>query len=164
MTMIFKQYEKIIALVLMLIFVGLSAGCSENDGKATEEGNNVADVTQSTKEQLVSERALSRWQAMIAMDWEKAYSYYSPGSRELKSLAVFSNHMQTAPMIRKSAKIQSIQCEEEMCDLNIELTYIYVGSMDAMRGQETTSILKEKWLFADGNWWYTDVAAAKGFL
>lgn len=162
--MIFKPSQKIFFLLFVLILLVVVAGCSENDGKATDRTKNVADVTQSTKEQIVSQRALERWQAMIAMDWEKAYGYFSQGSRELKSLAVFTNHMQTAPMLRKSVAVKKVQCEEEVCDVSIELTYIYMGSMDAMRGQETASILKEKWLFLDNNWWYVDVAPGKGFL
>jgi hypothetical protein len=162
--MVFDRSGKIFALFSMLILGVMLSGCSENDGKAAKDDKNVADVTQPTKEQLVSQRALERWQALIAMDWEKAYEYFSQGSRELKSLAVFKNHMQSAPMLRKGAAMKNVKCEGDVCDVSIELTYIYMGSMDAMRGQETTSILKEKWLFLDDNWWYVDVATAKGFL
>ena len=149
---------------LLITTVFLTVGCSGNDGKDVVDTQDVADVTQSTKEQMVSKRVLARWDALIAMDWEKAYDFYSPGSRELKSLAVFMTHMQNAPMVRKRAEIKSVTCEEDLCEVSVVLTYVYMGSMEAMRGQQTTSVLKEKWLLSENSWWFVDSPDAKGFL
>jgi hypothetical protein len=134
----------------------LSAGCSEKDGKQAGSEKDVANATQLPKEEQVRLRVQGRWDALIAMDWEKAYSYFSPGSRELKSLSVFRGHMLMAPIKRLSIKIKKIECSANVCQTELELRHVYTGRVEAMRGQISESLITEKWFYSDENWWYVD--------
>ncbi|WP_457669227.1 hypothetical protein [Thiolapillus sp.] len=151
--MIFKSCSKTAVLLLTMVLLGLSVGCSENDGKVAKNEKSVADVTQLSKEEIVKQRAQEHMDALIAMDWEKAYNFFSPATRSLKPFEVFANHMKGGAILRKSADVEKVECEEQLCKVTIHLHYIYMGSMAQMRGQEMDSRIHEKWLFSDGSWW-----------
>jgi len=139
--------------------VFLSAGCSEKDGKPAEAEQNVANVTQSateTREQRVKQRAMEHMKALIAQDWAKAYTYLPPATRKLKPMPVYVNRMKSGAMLRKAASVKDVECEEKICTVTIDLSYVYVGAIEAMRGRETQSLLKEKWIFSQGDWWLTE--------
>ena len=105
-------------------------------------------------DQLTTRRAEERWQALIAWDQEKAYSYLSPGTRQAISLAAYAKKNTMAPVQYEGAVVKSTQCENKVCTVMLELRYIYRGSVAAMQGQEMTSTITEKWIEADGNWFY----------
>ena len=133
----------------------LSAGCSENDEEKAENKQNVANVTHSTKEQIVSERALARQNALIEQDFAAAYKYFSPARRSVYSLDVFSDKMLRGVVLRTSAEVKKVVCDQDVCDVSIGLTYRYRGKIVAMQGKETSSMLHEKWVFTDGAWWFS---------
>ncbi|BAO43429.1 hypothetical protein [Thiolapillus brandeum] len=139
--------------------VVLSAGCSEKDAEPTGSQQNVANVTQSatkTREQQVAQRAQEHMDALIARNWEKAYAYLPPATRQLKPLQVYANRMNGGAMLRTAADIKEVDCEENVCTVTIDLAYIYTGTIEAMRGRETRSLLKEKWILSQGNWWLAE--------
>ncbi len=121
---------------------------------AEQKSVSEAEVKPVSTEELLTQRAQDRWQALIAWDMEKAYSLLSPGTRQAMPLAAYSKKQATSPVQMKDAVVKSTQCEEEVCTLRIELRYIYNGSVAAMRGQEQTSTVTEKWVAADDSWYY----------
>ncbi|WP_456376820.1 hypothetical protein [Thiolapillus sp.] len=147
------KLQPIAAFMLVLALVVFVAGCSENDGKVANMQDGVADVTQLSKEEVVKQRAKEHMDALIAMDWKKAYDFFSPATRSLKPFEVYANRMKGGVIIRKSAVVEKVECEEELCRVTIHLGYLYVGDIAQMRGQEMTSRFQEKWIFSEGNWW-----------
>ncbi len=134
----------------------LSAGCSENDGKQPREAADVANVTQPTKEtteERVARRAQAHMDALIARDWAKAYSYLPPATRQLKPLEIYADKMKSGAIIRTAASVKTVECEEDVCQVTIELSYIYGGVVTAFRGEESKSLVKEKWIFSQDDWW-----------
>ena len=109
---------------------------------------------QAPPEEVVAERAAARWQAMIDKDVEKAYGFISPGLRSTTPMNVFQGQVYTRTMERKRAEVLSVACEPDVCTAKVKLTYIYRGAMAAMAGQESHSILDERWIRSDGAWWY----------
>ena len=105
-------------------------------------------------DQLSARRAEERWQALIAWDQEKAYSYLSPGTRQVISLAAYAKKNAMAPVHYEDVVVKSTQCENQVCTVTLELHYIYRGSVAAMRGQAMSSTITEKWVEADGSWFY----------
>ncbi len=91
--------------------------------------------------------------ALIARDWAKAYEYLPPATRKLKPLEVYANKMRAGAIIRKAASVKSVECEEDVCNVTVDLTYIYSGVVEAFRGQESKSLVKEKWIFSQDDWW-----------
>lgn len=103
-------------------------------------------------EELVAKRALERIAAIAEGRLETAYSYYSPGSKQTVSLSSFVARQTKSPAMWKSGNVMSVVCEPEVCEVNLELTYIYVGSITQMAGQEQQSKIQEKWVLSDGQW------------
>jgi len=153
--MIFDTFQKRAVLMLALAFIGLSVGCSEKDGKDANEQKSVANVTQLSKEAWVGQRALERMNALIAMDWEKAYGFMSPSRRKIVPYSVFEKRNRVAAILRKRAEVKKVDCNENTCDVSLMLDHVYIGGViDAMQGQENTSTVREKWVFIRDNWWF----------
>lgn len=151
--MIFVGFQKVAVLMLTITLISLNSGCSENDGKVAKIGGSVADVTQVSKEEIVKRRAQEHMDALIAMDWGKAYSYFSPATRSIKPFEVYGNQMKAGSTMRKFAVVEKVECEEQLCKATISLDYLYMGNIAQMRGQEMKSRFQEKWIFSDDNWW-----------
>lgn len=145
MTRVFKVLS-IAGLALVL------AACGEQG--AEQKTASEAEAKPVSTEELLAQRSQDRWQALIGWDMEKAYAYLSPGTRQALSLPVYMKKQATSPVQMKDAVVKSTQCEESVCTLKLELSYIYQGSVRAMQGQEMTSPVTEKWVMADDNWFY----------
>lgn len=134
-------------------FLSLMLGaCSQQEGD--EQAAAEVEVEPASTEQLLAKRAEERWQALIAWDMEKAYGYLSPGTRQTLPLSVYVKKSTMGPVQYKTIVVKSTQCEEQVCTLELDLSYIYQGSVSAMQGQEMSSAITEKWIAADDNWFY----------
>ena len=139
---------------LILVLFSLLA-CSQESQKTTTKEKSVAHVKQVTKEERVARRAQERMTALIDMDWKKAYEFLSPARRKVLSYRSFAGRMGHSAIVRDAAKVRSVECADEVCDVKIDLVYTYVGGVvDALQGQQMDSVVEEKWVYMDGNWWY----------
>ena len=141
---------------LLVAAVFLAAGCSDNGGKQPREEANVANVTQPTKEtteERVARRAQAHMDALIARDWVKAYEYLPPATRQFKPLQIYADKMKSGAIIRTAAKVKAVECEADVCQVTVDLSYTYSGVITAFRGEESKSLVKEKWIFSQGDWW-----------
>ncbi len=102
-------------------------------------------------EEHVGHRALARWQALIQGDFEKAYSYLSPGYRAVTSLPLYRSHFGEA--VRwKEAILKDISCTDTICDVVLTIHYQYTTrSAGEYEGERP---LKETWVRADNEWWF----------
>ena len=133
----------------------LSVGCSEKENETGAGKETVANVTHSTKEDLLNKRVLGRMQALIERDWKAAYEYLSPARRKLMSYDVFANRMNISAILREHAEVLKTDCNTDVCDVSLKLRYTYIGGVvSGMQGQERTSTIHEKWVYGDGNWWF----------
>lgn len=119
--------------VVAVLVLGLASGCVSAPG------------LKGTAEERVRARAQERWDALIAGDVEKAYSYFSPGARQARSLASYR------AMIRvgfwKSAKVESVECPSPgVCRVAVQVEYTF-------RGADLFSPVKEEWVLSDQQWW-----------
>ena len=96
-------------------------------------------------EVIVKQRAQDRWNAMIAGDLTKAYSYMSPASRTSISPELFRNSVR--PGFWKSAEVESAQCVKDACDVVVQVTY-------QSRGSSIRTPVKETWVNSEGGWWH----------
>ncbi len=100
----------------------------------------------------------SRWQAIIDDDYEKAYSYFSPGYKEVESLDGFKVRMLTAKINMKwtQGSFKSADCEtEEVCEVKAEVIYSYTFPKRSLGGVENIpSEIKENWINIDGKWFH----------
>ena len=131
-----------------ILALALLGGCGqpEPDKQMTEET-----VTPASQ---VEQRALERWQALINGDTEQAYKYLSPGARSLMPLQVYQNLISGKAISWTGVDVDTVECESDVCNVKLTLNYKYTGAMEAMQGQESSSILTENWVLSGGKWWF----------
>lgn len=96
----------------------------------------------------VRERAQARWDAQVAGNWEKAYSFATPAYR--KAVDLFGFRSRSAPAVKlKSADVVNVKCKDATCDVTMR-----IGFAPLQRGYpETTTDLEERWILEAGEWW-----------
>ena len=143
---------KVLQIIGLTALLFILVACGQQDS-GEQTGKQVEEQTLSVEE-LLTQRAEDRWQAVIAWDMEKAYGYLSPGTRQSLPLQVYAKKNLMGPVQYKDAVVKSTQCEEQVCTLKLDLHYLYQGSISAMQGTEMSSAVTEKWVKADNNWFY----------
>ena len=118
----------------------VAAGC------ATTGGGLGKDTSPEIKRAAVTERVNARWAALIKGDLDAAYTYLSPASRDVVSLAAFKARTRSTGF--REAKIDSVECEPELCKIKLTLTYDH----RVMKGVVTP--LAETWVVEQGQIWY----------
>lgn len=96
-------------------------------------------------EVIVKQRAQERWNALVAGDLTKAYSYMSPASRQAISPELFRNSIRLG--FWKSAEVGAVTCDKDACEAVVQMTYTY-------RGTKVSTPFRETWVHSDGNWWH----------
>ncbi|TDR20808.1 hypothetical protein [Marinicella litoralis] len=103
----------------------------------------------------IDTKSVKRWEAIIASDYDEAYSYFTPGYKKTETVESFANKLTNAKLRVewKAVKFVEKSCEsEEICDVKLELTYKYKFPRKAMGEIELPSVITEKWMLKDGKW------------
>jgi len=106
-----------------------------------------ATQTPKTDEEIVQQKAQQRLDALLATDFEKAYSYASPAYRNSVSLNRHKPKVLGAGMWTKG-EIQSVTCEIDYCDVVSKIHY----RSPQIRAELPTEI-RNRWIKIDGKWW-----------
>ncbi len=106
----------------------------------------VNDLTPDAKKALVSKRVNARWAALIKGDLDQAYTFMSAGSQTATPLEVYK--VKIKPGMWRAVKINSMDCDAEVCRVNMTLTYDH----RMMKGIQTP--FQETWILEKGNAWY----------
>ncbi|MBL0039168.1 MAG: hypothetical protein IPP36_12025 [Nitrosomonadales bacterium] len=64
-------------------------------------------------QKMVAQRAAARWEALMQKDFAKAYSYLSPGTRDVMSLDLYRAKIRGG--IWKKANVDTVSCEQDQC-------------------------------------------------
>lgn len=117
---------------LLAAMVGLLAACA-------------AIGTQSPQD-VVRERAQARWDALVKGDFQAAYAYLSPGSREVLSEANYVAGLGRS--FWKSAKVDKVECiSDAACNVDATIEYEFQGRL-------IRTPLRESWVREGSQWWY----------
>ena len=122
----------------LILSIGMM-GCAGSGGGSTQS-------VQVEPQKMVADLAAARWEALIKGDFAKAYSYLSPGTRDVISLDLYK--ARTRGGIWKKANVDSVSCEQDRCKVLIAIEYGYRD----IKSLETR--LDENWLRQDGKWWF----------
>lgn len=110
-------------------------------------------------EEIVIDRAIKRMEALQSLDFKKAYSYMSPGYREVKNLNRFKSDFSGAANMR-SFSVSGASCEENRCVVTVARKYTVTLNVRGSRGaQPLENISRQLWLKVDGKWWYSRISA-----
>lgn len=105
------------------------------------------------KAAVVKERAEARWQALIKGDLDAAYAYLSPGSKAATPIAAYRR--QIRPGLWRAVKIDSVECEAELCSVKLQLTYdIPRGPMSPKPYTGLETPVAERWVIENGSAWF----------
>lgn len=109
-----------------------------------------------TDADIVENRSTLRLEALKKLDFEKAYSYMSPGYRSVKGLDRFK--LENAGAVNLlDFNVQSADCTEDTCHVLVISDYKVAL---AGRGFSTKKPLiidrasTETWIRTDGKWWF----------
>jgi hypothetical protein len=108
-------------------------------------GGGSAQSVQADQQKMVADRATARWEALIKGDFAKAYSYLSPGTRDITSLDLYKAKIRGGRW--KKVNVDSVSCEQDRCKVSMAIEYSYRD----IKSIETR--LEEDWLRQDGKWW-----------
>ena len=105
-----------------------------------------------TVEERVGQRAVERWQALMAGDFKKAYSYLGPGYRSATPYAVYEARLNSGMVKWGKAGLKSVKCEPELCTVGMEVEYHPTAK--GFEAYQLQKIMVEKWVKGNGQWWH----------
>lgn len=104
----------------------------------------------SSPEQIVAERAVARWNAIIANQWQAAYAYATPGYRAATSVEVFQGTTANAAIRREGAEVVAVDCPQPgNCTATVRLAYQPI--MPGYPRMKTD--VTERWILESGQWY-----------
>jgi hypothetical protein len=109
-------------------------------------GGGKAGTAADTRREMVAERVKARWDALIKGDVDASYAFLSPASRGTIPLEQYKQNTRKRGF--RDAKIEGIDCDEQVCKVRISLTYDH----RLMKG--ITTPLEETWVIDKGQAWY----------
>lgn len=105
-----------------------------------------------TPEEQVRQRATERWQALVAGQFSRAYSYNTPGFKAVVSPDGYHNRFGSA-LTWLGAEVIRVDCSEaNKCIALVRVDFRPVLSRQN-RAKLSTQI-DETWLFEDRQWWF----------
>lgn len=139
----------------LLLSVLLLAACAQPGGPAATKPAPVSATP-------VEERAVTRWELMIAGKFDEAYEYLSPGYRTTRNKQDYVDIMSKRPVRWTAAEFVDKLCEVDVCDVRVrvdfslEMPVTGVGKVDSMH------FIDEKWILIDGTWFMLPDAQRQG--
>lgn len=110
--------------------------------------------TENAKKHPVEERSQQRWDALLAGDFDTAYTLYSPGYRSANSRVDFEISYRTRKVAIIGAEVESSDCEAEACTVTTMVQYQVGSPVPGVSKWESASTVQERWVRTEGKWWY----------
>lgn len=108
-------------------------------------------VTTPTPQDQVRQRATERWQALVAGEFSRAYSYNMPSYRAVVSPDAYRNRFGNA-VVWVGSEIVDVNCPEvTKCLARLRLEY--KSLMNRKFAAKLSTYVDETWLFEEGQWW-----------
>lgn len=125
----------------LMVIIGLSA-CAVMQPKTDEE--------------VVERRSASRLEALKELDFEKAYTYMSPGYRSIKGLDRFKlDYAGAVNML--DFNVNSVECNQDTCSVLVASDYkvaIVGRGFSVKKPLVIDRVNKETWIRIEGKWWF----------
>lgn len=137
--------------LFMLAPLILLAGCAAGGGSRPAD----ASKTAQSPEKILEQRAVARWQLMVAGKAGEAYDYLSPGFRALKTREQYQTEMQNRPVRWTGARFSSVDCpgQGEFCDVTLDVDYEIQSPLPGVGTLKSTGPVVERWIASDGVWY-----------
>ena len=122
------------------------AGCAAMGGGLTKE------TPPEVKAASVKERSSARWEALIRGDKDAAYTYLSPGTRQMMTLDQYRARPQVITFT--AAQVEKVDCDAETCSVGLNVTYDYLPVKGTTRAKGVTTYVQETWVLENGQLWF----------
>jgi hypothetical protein len=100
-------------------------------------------------------RSEKRWQHIIAGEFEKAYTYLSPGYRQTRALDQYVENLANRPVRWTEADYEDQSCSsEDVCTVKVMIKFNMDMPVTNVGRVESLDYLEEKWLRVDGVWYF----------
>lgn len=134
-------------LLLSLSLLGLLAGCAAGPGGAKSgDGKKGASV---------EDRAVKRWDLLIAHKAADAYEYLTPGYRATHPKDQYAASMSTRPVVWKKVELMDKECpDEDTCTVRLIVDFELRIAAGIPGPVSSTDVQKEKWLRIKGQWYH----------
>jgi len=103
---------------------------------------------------IVAERSQARWDALLARDYEAAYSYYSPGFRSKASVVDLEIKMRLQRVRWTAAKYRDDTCTGDTCTVRFDVNYEVNSPVPGVSVWKGVDLIEEHWIKTGGEWWY----------
>ena len=98
--------------------------------------------------------AQDRWDALLAGDYETAYTFYSPGYRSTVSVVDFAVEYRLRRVRYTSAEYKEHSCLEATCTVLFDVGFTVDKPVPGMNKWDGSESLEEMWVKTDGRWWF----------
>lgn len=130
---------KILLLPALLL---LLAGCATGTGGAKKGGT-------------VEERAVKRWEMLIAHKASDAYEYLTPGYRSTHPKEVYAAAMSSRPIKWTKVEYMDKDCpDENTCTVRLVIDFEMRIAAGIPGPVASIDVQKEKWLRIKGQWYH----------
>jgi len=103
-----------------------------------------------TPEEAVRQRAQARWDALLAGQWSKAYSYMAPSYRALIPENRYSNQF-GGGAAWVGAEVTKVTCADDRCTVRMKVDYRLIAG--GRSGEVADTYFDETWIREEGQWW-----------
>ena len=101
-----------------------------------------------TPEERVQHRAQARLDALLAQEFEKAFSFLAPASREATTWQRYSSKYAGVGQWR-AVRVNIVECDVDRCDVGVSVTYEMVRPRIM-----NTRARHEVWIDVNGEWYF----------
>jgi len=103
-------------------------------------------ITPEGRQELVRQRANSRWELIVKDDLDAAYAYMSVGSKSTTSLEKYKSTGRRGQF--RQGKVDTVTCDGDACLAKVFVTY------DHPKMKGVTTPIMESWIIDGGQAWY----------
>lgn len=142
---------KTLALATIALVVACAPSTSTKPSSA--DSNAVVGGDQGGQSSPVGERAVARWQHIIAGRFADAYALLSPGYRQTISQPDYEMAIRNRPLRWTDASYMDQSCtSDDLCTVKIMLNFeVQMPSVGVVKSQD---VLEEKWIRSEGDWYF----------
>ena len=111
-------------------------------------------ATTSSMPENIEDRAQSRWDALLASDYERAYTYLTPGYRSSQSAVDYQVAFRLRKVGYEAAAYLDHECAAEACTVRMVMDYTLIAPLRGVMEWKGKATIEEKWVRIDGQWWF----------
>lgn len=147
--------NQILYKIFALVAIALVAACAPTNSTkpSASASSEVVSGGKETEASSVGERAVARWQHIVAGRYADAYNLLSPGYRQTISQVDYELAIRNRPLRWTDASYMDQSCtSEDLCTVKIMLNFeVQMPSVGVVKSQD---VLEEKWIRSEGQWYF----------